>query len=148
MSNTNDEIQAHRAAVARALAVLSEVYQNKFHVGAMSLDAWSDVLADLTPQEVLNAVRTWTTREKWPPSVAELRQMIPRFCRCGKCSACHRRAVERAMASGPGADLDTPVETIDDARRRFFAPTQPRALPPGSQSPQIEPRGGEPKRLL
>lgn len=120
------------AEVARMLVTFETAYPNRWHTPPMALEVWSDILADLEPEEIRAAARMWCEREKWPPTPAEIKGLVPRFCRCGKCRACGQRARARALRSGPGADLDLPGgETLDEARRRFFGRPAGPALPPG-----------------
>lgn len=103
----------HEQAITYALALFVENYRDKFPVGDATKFVWCDMLSDLTADEVVQAARNWVARSKWPPTTADLRETLPRFCRCGKCNHCHHRAVERAKAAcergSMGADLDAPV---------------------------------------
>lgn len=125
-------VSPHRAAISKALASFATLYGSRFTVGSGALDIWASTLSDLTPQEVEDAVRLWTNTEKWPPTPADLRGLIPRFCRCGRCWPCRHRAVKRAQLSSPGADLDS-GETLDEQRRRFFGRPAERPALPNSQ---------------
>lgn len=139
----SDPIEIHKASVARAIAMISAAYPNKFNVGTLGVAVWSDMLHDLSPEEVMGATSAWISKEKWPPSIADLRGMVPRFCRCGRCSACHRRAVERAgraLERGSiGADFDSNFgETLDEARKRFFGAPKGPQLPGGNQPKRLQ----------
>jgi len=113
--------------IARAFAMFDAAYGKKWEVRPFALEAWTEIMWDLEPEEMRAAVTSWCASEKWPPAPADIRNMVPRLCRCGRCSACHRRAVQRAMKAGPGADLDTPIDNMDERRRQFFQPALDRA---------------------
>jgi hypothetical protein len=113
MSNLASPLEA---AAVRALAKLALAYPDRFHVAPATLPLWLEMLHDVEAVELETAVAQWIASEKWPPTIADIRGRVPRLCRCGKCSACHRRAVQRAMRSGPGANLDTPVEPTFNPR--------------------------------
>ena len=118
-----EQISQHRAAVAKSLASFATLYGSKFVAGSGALDIWADTLSDLTADEIQDAVRTWSNTQKWPPTPADLRGLIPRFCRCQNCAACRKRALARAgaaVARGSVGALMEPEESIDEVRGRFF----------------------------
>lgn len=41
-----------------------------------AVEAWYEMLADLPGQAVALAVRDWTSREKWPPSISDIRNAV------------------------------------------------------------------------
>lgn len=137
---TQPLVTAHRAAMSKALATFAAFYPHKWVATAGAVDIWADTLSDMTADEIESAARLWVNTEKWPPTPADLRGLIPRFCRCGKCWPCRHRAVKRAGSSGPGADLDS-GETLDEQRRRFFGrPAARPGLPPAPQPRALEGR--------
>lgn len=112
MSNEEERSRS----IASAIAMIAECYRGKWAPGAASVNVWADILWELEPHEIADAVRAHCATEKWPPTPSEIRGRVPRFCRCGRCAHCHHRAVQRAMKSGPGADLDTPLHEQPAAR--------------------------------
>jgi len=89
----------HQEAIAYALAMFRYAYQERFQVGAVAAKVWGDILADVAPEEVAASARAWCQSEKWPPTPADIRGLVPRFCRCGRCRACNARALERARGA-------------------------------------------------
>lgn len=88
-------------AVLQAFALFAQRYGKRWDIPAEAATGWAASLEldGATPAEVLTAAKTWSDSNKWPPCFADLRQAIPRFCRCGKCIACNRRAHARATAA-------------------------------------------------
>lgn len=89
----------HDEAIRMSVAIFAEVYQGRWEPGDATALVWSGLLMDLAPEEILTAAQLWASSEKWPPTPSDLRKLIPRYCRCGRCSSCHRSALDRAKAA-------------------------------------------------
>ena len=122
------ESVALAAEVALAFAKFEAWYPHKWVSKPRAVEVWTEILSDLTPEEVRQAVSAWGKSHDWPPSPAELRGKVPRLCRCGKCYSCHARAVERARRAidrgSAGADFDTPERLSEIAPRNLPRLTQ------------------------
>lgn len=107
------------AEIARAFLAFEASYPHKWATKPRAIEVWSEMLDELEPEEIRAAVASWCKTHDWPPSPAELRGMVPRFCRCGRCWACHSRAVERAKRAidrgAIGADFDGPTHITEIA---------------------------------
>lgn len=58
------------------LMTLSEAYRGRFSdVNTQTVDLWHKMLADMDYKEVEVYVIDWISREKWPPTIAELRSV-------------------------------------------------------------------------
>lgn len=58
------------------LELLSEAYPDRFKLGENTLLVWARLLADLDDQALMAAAVEHATQSKWPPSVAELRELV------------------------------------------------------------------------
>lgn len=58
------------------LMTLSEAYRGRFSdVNSKTVDLWHKMLADMDYKEIEVYVVDWIAREKWPPTIAELRSV-------------------------------------------------------------------------
>lgn len=58
------------------LMTLSEAYRGRFSdVNSKTVDLWHKMLEDMEYKEVEVYVVDWISREKWPPTIAELRSV-------------------------------------------------------------------------
>jgi hypothetical protein len=90
----------HDAAIAWIFARFTDAYPRKWKPGEGTAETWLVLLSDATPQEICLAAVEWMRSDaEWPPEPGQLRARVPRFCRCGKCHPCHKRAMARAVAA-------------------------------------------------
>jgi hypothetical protein len=88
-------------AVREVFTMMAAKYGRKWDIPAQAMPAWATQFeADgVEPHELLAVAKVWSDVKEWPPSFAELKTALPRFCRCGDCRACQSRALERAKAA-------------------------------------------------
>lgn len=130
----------------------------KWDIPAEAANGWAASFESdgCTAQEILAAAKAWSDVNNWPPCYAELRGVIPKFCRCKKCHACHRRALKRACdainrGQGGVEDFSPPQlsELVADAlpnggMPRLEPPRPPPQLPP--TAPRASPMRALPPR--
>lgn len=132
-------------AVRKLLAVLKGTYGQRFEPGAAVFEAWAFALDGVTDQELFSALQAWVKLEKWPPTPADLRGLVPRFCRCRKCDACQARAYKRAVANIGGGGEDFGPEPIGNIVQRAIASgAAARLLGGPALRPALPPRAGGP----
>lgn len=112
---TNDD---HGKAVAFAVALFSEAYRARGWVpGPATLGTWAHLLRELRPAEITDAASRWCDASQFPPTPADLKGLLPRFCKCRRCGHCIARAANAARAAldrgAAGADFDGPTRIGD-----------------------------------
>lgn len=123
----------HDAAIAWIFARFTDAYPRKWKPSGGTAETWLVLLGDATPGEIVAAAVEWMRSDaEWPPEPGQLRARIPRFCRCGKCYSCHKRAMARAVAAvergAIGADTSEEPERIGGAARQALPESEPRRL--------------------
>lgn len=62
------------ATMRAVLGMLTEAYPGRMKLGQDTLPVWSRLLSDVPDEVLMAAVVYHTTHNKWPPSIAELRE--------------------------------------------------------------------------
>lgn len=76
-------------------------YSTKFKPNENSLVAWTLVLEDCDPEELLGTAVAWCRSGKeWPATPSDLRRSLPSNCRCDQCGPCLKRRAAMVM-NGP-----------------------------------------------
>lgn len=112
-------------ALLRSFAMFETAYPNSWKKGA-NLAMWEMLLDGVEAQEIADAAKAWCTAQPpnpFPPSPAQLKSLVPRFCTCGRCWRCNRRAIEshgRALergAAGYDPSRVDPLPAASSAKR-------------------------------
>jgi hypothetical protein len=88
-----------KEAVTTIFKLFEGNYGPKFKLNENTLVAWTLVLEDCDPNEILATAVAWVRSGKeWPASPSDIRRSLPSNCRCDECGPCRKRRAHRIMS--------------------------------------------------
>lgn len=90
-----------KEAITTIFKLFEGNYGPKFKPNENSIVAWTLVLEDCDPNEILATSVAWVRSGKeWPANPSDIRRSLPSNCRCDECGPCLKRRA-RAIMTGP-----------------------------------------------
>ena len=90
-----------KEAITTIFKLFEGNYGPKFKPNENSIVAWTLVLEDCDPNEILATAVAWVRSGKeWPANPSDIRRSLPSNCRCDECGPCLKRRA-RAIMNGP-----------------------------------------------